>query len=100
MTNKIPQNILNAAHHTIYIAMVFCRNIALSEDRDNNKIIYELMDALHEVPNILARWGTYDNDTNKLRQYFGYFNHSKWNDDKRLFSVPDLVSIFEEKIKS
>ena len=78
--------------------MVFCRNMALWEHIDN-RTIYELMDAIHEVPNIIDRWGTYDNNIDKLRFYFGLFRHQKWHQDEMLFVPPDLVYIFDNQLK-
>jgi hypothetical protein len=58
----------------------------------------DLMDALHEVPNILSQWGTHGNDIEKLRLYFGCFNHSKWENLEASPKPPDLVDIFNYKL--
>ncbi len=61
-------------------------------------VVYELMNALHEVPMILDRWGTYDNDVEKLRWYFRCFRHQQWEDEESFDKPPDLVRVFDDKL--
>ena len=100
MSNE-PIQILIPVHratlYTLHWAMVFCRNFA-SNPKANMAIVYDLMDAIHEIPNILERWGTYDNDIKKLRLYFGCFNYHKWENTESYQKPPDLVSIFNDKL--
>jgi len=96
-SQPIPDAVHRAALHTLYRAMVFCRNFS-ANPKANIAVVYDLMDALHEVPNILDRWGTYDNDIKKLRKYFGCFNHRKWKDEESFHRPPDLVRIFDEML--
>jgi len=96
-SHQIPDAVRRAALHTLYRAMVYCRNIA-GNPGARMAVVYDLMDALHEIPNILDGWGTYDNDVAKLRLYFGCFKHEKWRDDDSLLRAPDLTRVFDEKL--
>jgi len=71
MTEKVPDHVLKAAHWTLYWAMVFCRNCTAGKIADT-RLVFELMEALHEVPEILNRWGGHNN-VDILRMYFGCF---------------------------
>ena len=93
----MPSEILDAASYTIYRALVFCRNYSGQADA-SLKLIHELMDSLHEIPQILSAWGTYSNDADKLRRYFGYFQHERWKDHSPHFTPPDLVGIFDDAL--
>lgn len=96
-SQPIPEAVHRAALHTLYWAMVFCRNFSL-DPKANMAVVYDLMDALHEVPNILDRWGTHDNNVEKLRQYFRHFNHEKWKNEESFQTPPDLVRTFNDKL--
>ncbi len=97
MNEMIPPNhILRATHFTLYWAMVFCRNHT-ARTNANPRIGYEIMDSIHEVPNILDRWGTYDNDIDKLRTYFGCFDPYKWKIPDSPLEAPDLLQLFNRK---
>ena len=97
MKTEIPDEILKAAHFALYWAMVFCRNYAAGKAA-NTRVVYDLMDAIHEIPNIIDRWGTYDNNIEKLRLYFGCFDHKKWNTPDDPIQAPDLVAVFNRKL--
>lgn len=77
--------------------MVFCRNYTAGKNVDP-RLIYEMMDALHEIPEILNRWGG-DNNADKLREYFGYFDSKKWCHGDDAPHPPDLVRFFDQKLK-
>jgi hypothetical protein len=96
-TSPVPEKVMSAALYTLYRAMVFCRNYSGDKSAPQD-VVYDLMDALHEVPEILRRWGTYDNNVEKLKLYFGCFHHDKWKGRSEHFSPPDLVRIFEEEL--
>ncbi len=96
-TSPVPEKVMSAALYTLYRAMVFCRNYSGDKSAPQD-VVYDLMDALHEVPEILRRWGTHHNNVEKLKLYFGCFHHDKWKGRSEHFSPPDLVSIFEEEL--
>ena len=91
--SPVPQKVLSAALYTLYRAMVFCRNY--SGDRNAAQdVVYDLMDALHEIPEILRRWGTSDNNVEKLKLYFGCFHHEKWRERSQpLRNNSNIVSL-------
>jgi hypothetical protein len=93
----VPENVMRAALYTLYRAMVYCRNYS-SAAKAPQDVVCNLMDALHEIPEILRRWGTYDNNVEKLRLYFGCFHHERWKERAEHLSPPDWVRIFEEKL--
>ena len=94
----VPQKTLRAAHLTLYRALVFCRNYSANKDA-SQEVVYDLMDALHEIPQILNAWGTSDNDVEKLRRYFGCFDHNRWRDVSEFLRAPDLVQVFDQAIE-
>ncbi len=97
-TQPVPDVVMDAALYTLYHAMVYCRNYS-GDTGASQDVVYDLMDALHEVPQILRHWGTSNNNVEKLKQYFGCFQHERWT-DKTLLPPPDLVRIFEKALSS
>jgi hypothetical protein len=96
MTERIPNHVLKSAHWTLYWAMVFCRNYTAGKNADI-RLVYEMMDALHAIPEILNRWGGHNN-VDTLRMYFGCFNHAKWRKPEDTPQPPDLVAVFNQKM--
>ena len=88
---------MRAALHALYHAQIAARSFCGAKERAAAPI-FDLMDAVHEVPQILLRWGTQDNDEQKLRQYFGYFRAAKWKSELPECYSPDLVQRFEEML--
>jgi hypothetical protein len=58
--NKVPPKVLNAALYAIYHATVFSRNYVRTKHGAEG--VYQIMDAVHEVRQILLHWGTSDNN--------------------------------------
>jgi len=83
---KAPDHIIEAVLDTVKMAMVYCRNYAINDNVDTRQI-YELMDAVHDVPDQMYRWS--DNGIEDIKLHLRCFDHNKWNDS------PDLVSYFE-----
>jgi hypothetical protein len=98
-TTPVPENVMRAALYTLYRAMVYCRNYS-ADSKAPQDVVYDLMDALHEIPEILRRWGIHDNNVDKLKLYLGCFNHERWKERSEHFSPPDMVRIFEEELHS
>jgi hypothetical protein len=96
-SHQVPEKVLRAAHYTLYRAMVFCRNYSADAQAPLDTV-YNLMDALHEIPQILSRWGTFDNDIGKLKMYFGLFRYDNCTYKVSDFPPPDLVKIFEDAL--
>ncbi len=87
---KAPDYILEAVMDTLEWAMVYCRNYTLREKPDINQI-NELMEAIHEVPNIASRWP--EGALDEIKLHLGCFDYEKWKDS------PNLVSYFENAIE-
>lgn len=94
LTCTIPNEVLHASLQTAFKAMIFCRAYA-SDIQAPQDVVYELMDALHEVPQILSQWGIDGNDIEKLKFYFGLFRHEYWSKRPTPLPAPNLVAIFE-----
>ena len=95
--NRVPPKILNAALFALYHATVFSRNYVRA--KDGTEAVYQIMDAVHEVPQILLNWGTFGNDEEKLRAYFGYFDSKRFRELDPYSMAPDLVALFDAKLR-
>ena len=83
---KAPDHIVEAALDTIKWAMVYCRNYTIDGAGETQQI-YELMDALHDIPDQLYRWS--DDGIDRIKFHLRCFDHTRWE------GSPDLVSYFE-----
>jgi hypothetical protein len=54
-------------------------------------MIAQLMDAIHEVPQMLSQWEKHSIE--EVRNHLGCFESSKWP------GMPDLVAHFNEKLR-
>jgi hypothetical protein len=95
--NNVPPRVLNAALFALYHATVFSRNYV--RGKHGIEAAYQIMDAVHEVPQILFRWGISDNNEEKLRRYFGYFHSKRFRELDPFSMAPDLVALFDEKLR-
>ena len=94
---QIPPRVLKAALFALYHAAVFSRNYVRADN--GTEAVYQIMDAIHEVPQILLRWGTSDNDEEKIRRYLGYFDSERFRLSDPHSVAPDLVALFDAKLK-
>jgi hypothetical protein len=85
-----PEPILRAGNETVTWACVFCRNQTLKKDV-SVKMVNEVMEAIHEVPRMLANWERHD--IAELRTHLGCFMASRWE------GAPDLVAFFDQRLK-
>lgn len=88
---QAPDYVIKALCNTLHWATVYCRNYTLGENV-SIKQINEIMEAIHEVPNMLFRWD--DNKIDEVKLHLGCFDSSKWG------GAPNLVAHFEESLKS
>ena len=95
--NPVPPKVLNAALFALYHATVFSRNYV--RGKHGTEAVYQIMDAIHEVPQVLLRWGTSDNNEEKLRDYFGYFDSKHFRELDAHSLAPDLVALFDRKLQ-
>ena len=99
MNETIPEYVLKAAHYTLYRAMVFCRNYTSSKDA-NLKLIYEMMDTIHTIPDILNNWSKCNISIDTLRLTFSCFDYAKWRATEYNFDPPpDLLRIFNYRLE-
>ena len=87
-----PENVLEAALHTLDRALVYARNLTLQPTADAARQINGLMDATHAIPGDLTRWAPHSFDT--LRLHLGCFQHTRW------LGAPDLVRLFDTRLQS
>jgi hypothetical protein len=85
-----PEPILRAGNDTISWACIFCRNQSLTEGM-SLKMVNEVMEAIHAVPQMLTNWSGHD--LAEVRLHLGCFSSSRWPD------APNLVLYFDQKLK-
>jgi hypothetical protein len=91
-----PDPILSAGLESLRFALICCRNWTLRDDVPIRQV-NELMEAIHEIPGMLANWEGHGID--ELRTHFGCFDTRRWRtvmDDGAV--VPDLVALFEQRL--
>jgi hypothetical protein len=84
-----PEPILRAGNETISWACIFLRNQTL-QDGASLRMINELMEAIHEVPNMLANWGGHT--VQDVRHHLSCFQAPRWH------SAPNLVTFFNQRL--
>jgi hypothetical protein len=94
-----PEPILKASLMTIHWATVFARNWTCHPDVPV-QMVNDLMEAIHDVPNILMHWNT-DNSLDMLLTHLSWFDERSWKHqvDESRFSVPRLVAFFRNRLK-
>lgn len=84
-----PEEIMRAALRVLYVAGYTTRNWTLSEDVSRRQI-NDLWEAIHEIPNLLARWDSTDDHEAELGRYLREY------DNKR--STPRLQEIYDKEL--
>lgn len=97
--NIAPEPILKAGLMTLHWATVFGRNVACRSDA-SVKLLYELMDAIHEVPSILMHWND-ESSFDMLIMHLSCFDQESWNQQvgNDTSAVPDLVAFFRDRLE-
>ncbi len=72
-----PAPILKAGLQTLHFAMVCCRNWTLRDDVPM-KMINNLMEAIHEVPEFLADWDRPGSGMDALLLHLSCFDAGRW----------------------
>jgi hypothetical protein len=80
-----PEKILHGALRVLFIAAVYTRNWTLA-DEVSRKQINDLWEAVHEIPDLLTRWGA-DSEAELLRYLDEYME--KWRE-------PNLKAAYED----
>jgi hypothetical protein len=83
--NFAPEDIMYAALKTLFCAAYTTRNWGLDETV-SRKQIYDLWEAIHNVPDLLARWRGPETEE-EILQYFKEYT-DKWQ-------TPDLVERYK-----
>jgi len=87
--NFPPPEILDAALRTLHCAACYTRNWRYSE-AVTQKQIYDLWEAIHELPELLTRWNG-DESEKEMRRYFREYS-DKWDE-------PNLEARFDDILK-
>ena len=85
-----PDAVLEAALTVLHRGLIYARNASLPSRADIPQV-NSLMEALHELPDMLAHWPQHS--VEELRVHLASFDHSKWTDG------PDLVGIFDSALR-
>ena len=91
MNNSLaPEPILRAALRVVHVAAYTTRNWALTEDI-SRKQIYDLWEAIHEIPDLIKRWRNDEESLRELRMYLLEYDQ-RW-------SSPKLEAIFDQALQ-
>ena len=80
---------MEAALVVLHRGLIYARNASLPSRADIRQV-NSLMEALHELPDMLAHWPQHS--VEELRLHLATFDHTKWSDG------PDLVGIFNSTL--
>jgi hypothetical protein len=90
MSGKLaPEPIFRASLRVLHVAACTTRNWTLSEDI-SRKQINDLWEAIHEIPDLVKRWGADEECLRELRMYLKEYD-CKW-------SFPKLEQIFNQAL--
>jgi hypothetical protein len=84
-----PETILRAALRVVYVAAYTTRNWALS-DEISRRQIYDLWEAIHEIPDLIKRWRGDEDSLQELRMYLQEYDQ-RW-------AAPKLEAIFDQAL--
>jgi hypothetical protein len=84
-----PEPLLRAALRVLHVAAYTTRNWALNEEIPR-KQIYDLWEAIHEVPDLIKRWRGDEELLRELRMYL--------QDYDRRWTVPKLEQILDQAL--
>ena len=90
MSNPLaPEPILRAALRVLHVAAYTTRNWALSEEVSRQQI-YDLWEAIHEIPDLIKRWRGDEESLQELRMYLREYRE-RWDS-------PNLETIFDQAL--
>jgi hypothetical protein len=87
MNSIAPEPVLRASLKVLHIASFTTRNWALDDDVSRQQI-YDLWEAIHEIPDLLTRWRP--DAERELTMYLKEYD-AKW-------SNPDLQGIYQQAL--
>ncbi|MGB8367993.1 MAG: hypothetical protein WCF71_01730 [Verrucomicrobiia bacterium] len=84
-----PEPILRAALRVVFVSAYTTRNWALDE-AISRKQIYDLWEAIHEIPDLIKRWRGDEESLRELRMYLQEYDQ-RWDS-------PKLETIFDQAL--
>lgn len=92
MSNPLaPEPILRAALRVVHVAAYTTRNWTIA-DGVSRKQIYDLWEAIHEIPDLIKRWRGDEESLRELRMYLREYDQ-KWD-------APKLEMIFDDALRN
>jgi len=88
-TPLAPEPILRAALRVVHVAAYTTRNWTMNE-AISRKQIYDLWEAIHEIPDLIKRWRGDEESLRELRMYLQEYDQ-KWDS-------PKLETIFDQAL--
>ena len=88
-TNLAPEPVLRAALRVLHLAAYTTRNWGLSEEI-SRKQIYDLWEAIHEIPDLIKRWRGDEECMRELRMYLREYTE--------LWGSPNLEAAFDQAL--
>ena len=85
-----PDPIVRAVNDTVHWACDFCRNASLRGEADQ-RMVYELMEAVHEVPRLILKWDV--SNIEEVRTHLSCFQSGNWPE------APDLVAYLDGRLE-
>ncbi len=90
MSNSLaPETVLRAALRVVHVAAYTTRNWALN-DAISRRQIYDLWEAIHEIPDLLMRWQGDEESMRELRISMREYDQ-RW-------SSPKLEQVFDQSL--
>jgi hypothetical protein len=89
-TPLAPEPILRAALRVVHVAAYTTRNWTLA-DEISRKQIYDLWEAIHEIPDLIKRWRGDEESLRELRMYLQEYDQ-RW-------ATPKLEEIFDHALR-
>lgn len=90
MNNSLaPEPVLRAALRVLHLAAYTTRNWGLSEEI-SRKQIYDLWEAIHEIPDLIKRWRNDEECMRELRMYLREYTE-RWGS-------PNLEAAFDQAL--
>lgn len=92
MNNSLaPEPVLRAALRVLHLAAYTTRNWGLSEEI-SRKQIYDLWEAIHEIPDLIKRWRGDEECMRELRMYLREYTE-RWG-------TPNLEAAFDQALEN
>lgn len=92
MKNSLaPEPVLRAALRVLHLAAYTTRNWGVSDEVSRNQI-YDLWEAIHEIPDLIKRWRGDEECMRELRMYLREYTE-RWE-------TPNLEAAFDQALEN